>query len=638
MSTITLGCSRGPADADPTTVITNMVQERGRISQVIYQQIAHSNPFIKVLEPTKREFPSGMGDTLNEVILDVSRPGENEVLNWQAVKAARPGYNPCCVQFKEIPYGSRNVSACLYRDGWKTPVFCKVDLAFKYEREKQLRQQESIMVQWTRDIWSHWSVLAFQRSVTNVSLAGAYGLPEAIGKYPVYAPPTSILTFQHLEALYTRARTAGGAMGLTVQNHELIFIGSQEFTAFEESYRKDQVKLGFQSPDVMLPEIGSVRKIGKYMFVLVDHPRRFREPAPGETFEDCLIPSVIQRETVRGTETVRNPDYYNPEIAKYSEFIYFDPTAAAWLVPPTAMTGADKMYPLSDYSGEFKLINPATDDDPFQENVYFAARYMAGMIGEFPGRARCGIALAVHDRFKDVCIDGQAGVPIEPEKWHVLTCSKPIGQSRLQLLLKKGTLPEICPDGHSLFIVTRQGKKFLVNSIVSQEAYAGDEIHTEGGTLVLIDFPTGLASAATCREECDAWDYVACLPSATVSDDPVQDAGCGSCSPSEPGACTHTAHFHSDTVLDLVKANGEGLLGARPGGGYTAGSFQTAINNWLSGNGGGTATVTAGTAPEFLWTVAITGNNDDDLLGAKVVYEDGFYENEALLVRTGDCD
>jgi hypothetical protein len=638
MSTITLGCHRGP-DADPMTVITNMVQERGRISQVIYQQIAVTHPFLKVLEPSKKLFPSGMGDVLNEVVLDVSRPGEDTVLGWQRVQAARPGYNPCCVEFKEIPYGSRHVSACLYRDGWKSPAFCKVDLAFKYEREKQVAQQQMIMAQWTKDIWSHWSIVAFQRSVTCVSLTSAYGLPEQIGRYPAYAPPTSIVTFHHLEALYTRIKSAAGEFGRVVEGHELIFIGAQEFTAFEENYQRERVKFGFQSPEVMLPEIGSVRKVGKYMFVLQDTPRRFRQPQPGESFEDCLIPSVIQRETVRGTETVRNPDYYNPEIAKYSEFIYFNASAAEWLVPPEAMTGASQMYPPSDYSGEFLLINPATDKDPFQETVYFAARYMSGMIGRWPARARCGIALAVHDRFQDVCIDGQVGLPPDPEKWFVLDCSEPIGTARLQLLLKKGTLPEICPDNHSLFAVTKQGHKFLINSIISQEAYLGDEIHTEGGTIVLIDFPEDLEDVATCREDCDGWDYVACLPSSTLSDNPVI-AICGSCTPTtpDPEPCTHTAHFNSDTVIDLVDALGAGLLGARPGGGYTAATFETALEGWLAGNGGGSVTVTEGTAPEYRWTVLITGNNHADLEGAQVIYEDGFYENGALLVRTGDCD
>jgi len=636
-SVVSLGC--GTPDCQPQDVVTNMIQERGRLSKSIYQVIALSNPFVKALEPSKEFFPTGMGDTLNEVVFDIARPNEKDVLEWQRVKGASPGYNPCCVEFKEIPYGSRTASACLYRDGWKTPPFCKVDLAFKYNREKQIRQQREIMSQWTKDIWSHWSIVAYQRSIMCLVLNSQYGLPEALGAYPTFARPTSILTFQHLEEIFRRIKSEGGELGRTVPQHELVFIGADEFTALEEQYIKDSVTLGFRSSEVMLPEIGSVRRIGKYMFVLLDCPRRFRNPLPGEVFEDCLVESIIQGDATRGTQTTRNPDYYNPEIARYSEAIYFNASASAWLVPPEAMVKGDSWYPASNYSGEFKLINPPSDCDPFQETVYFAARYMAGMIARFPRRARSVLSLAVHARYKDICVDSCGGaMPSEPDKWFALDCTKVLGQNRLQFLIK-GTLPEVCPENHSLFGVTKTGNRFLINSIIGQEAYAGDAIHTEGGTIVTVDFPEGLEAAATCREECDAWDYLACLPANTPSSDPTVD-GCAGCSPNEvPTACTHTANFYSDTVLDLVDAEGAGLLGARPGGGYTAASFEAAVQAWLDANGGGDAAVTEGTPDNgFAWSLVITGSTAAELVGAHAVYEDGLYEAYADLVRTGDCD
>lgn len=641
---INIGCSVAP-DADPQEVITNMVQERGRISQSIYQMISVSLPFVKVLEPTKEEFPSARGDVYTEVIFDIARPQETDVLDWQRVKAASPGYNPCCVQVKEIPYGSRTVSACLYRDAWKTPEFCKIDLAFKYERAKQIRQQYQIMAQWTKDIWAHWSVVAFQRSVVNVTLNGAYGMPENLGAYPTFAMPSSILTFHHLEEIYRRIKGEGGELGRVVEGHELVFIGPSEFAALEENYLRDVTNLGFRSSEVVLPAIGSVRKIDKYMFVLVDCPRRFRRPTPGETFEDCIINSTIRKEGPHGTYDARNPDYYNPEIAEFSEFLYFNASAVAWLVPPSAMTGADQMYPMSDFSGEFMLVNPQTENNVWQEIAYFAARYMAGMIARFPARARAGLANAVHGRYKDVCVDADGGESqVSFEQWPVLDCAKLIGQDRLQLLVKKGTLPSVCPDGHSLFLVSRKGKRFLVNSIISQEAYAGDEINTEGGTMAVIDFPTGLEAAATCREDCDPWEYLACLPAATASDNPASDE-CTSCTPVVPDTCTFTAVFHSDNVLDLVDGEGSALLGAQPGGGYTASTFEAAVNNWLDGigDGNGTAVVTEGTVDnDFRWSVTITGTAGDTttntaLSTAEVVYEDGLYEAGAGFVQTGDC-
>lgn len=633
MPSTTIGC--GAPDCEPQDVVTNMIQERGRLSKSIYQVISCSNPFVKVLEPSKEFFPSGMGDTLNEVVFDVARPNEKDVTNWQHVRGASPGYNPCCVQFRDIPYGSRTVSACLYRDGWKTPPFCKVDLAFKYQREKQIRQQKEIMAQWSKDIWAHWSVLAYQRSVTCLVLNSQYGLPEQIGAYPAFAKPTSALTFQHLEAIFRRVKAEGGELGRTVPQHELVFIGAEEFAFLEEQYIRDSVALGYRSSEVVLPEIGSVRKIGKYMFVIMDTPRRFRNPGVGENWEDAIVESLTHVPAQHGTITEANRDYYDPTVALYSEFIYFNASAAAWLVPPDAMTKADGWYPASDYSGEFKLINPPTDCDPFQETLYFAARYMAGMIARFPKRARAGLALAVHARYKDVCVDSCGGaLPAEPEKYFVLECAKAIGQARLQFLVK-GVLPAVCPDGSSLFAVTKKGNRFIINSVISQEAYAGDSVNTEGGTICLVDFPESLEDAATCREECDAWDHIACLPTHTPSSDPTV-AGCAGCSPNTISTeCTFTIEFDSvDGPTRLADSGNNTLVTFSDGGNATA--IANDIEAWLGANG--TVEVAV---DEFHHTITITdaaGGPLTLLPGAEITYDAGLGNASAAVFQSGDCD
>ena len=91
---------------------------------------------------------------------------------------------------------------------------------------------------------------------------------------------------------------------------------------------------------------------------------------------------------------------------------------------------------------------------------------------------------------------------------------------------------------------------------------------------------------------------------------------------------------HDDRNPDLDRLRP--LLRARPGPGYTAATFRSAIEELLDGEG--TVTVTQGEAPEYLWTIVITGNNNANLEGAQVIYEDGFYENGAAFVRTGNCD
>lgn len=635
MNPMTVGCGVQP-DSTPADIITKMVQEKGRLSQTINQITGLANTFIKVLEPTKEFFPSRTGDVLNELILDIARPQESDVLDWGVVRAASPGYNPCCVEMKEIPYGSRTVSACLYRDNWKSPEFCKVDLSFKYEREKQMRQQTEIMSQWTKDIWSNWSISAYQRSVMCMTLSSTYGLPEALGEYLTSALPTSPITFQHLEEIFRRIKGEGGEMGRTIPQHELIFIGAEEFAFLEEQYMIENERLGARGVDFVLPEIGSVKKLGKYMFVLLDAPRRFGTPAAGQTFEDVLVNSTIRVNSQHGTIDARNPDYYQESTAPYSEAIFFNASAAAWLVPPEAMVNGDSWFPASDYSGMFDLVNLKTAHDPFGENVYFAARFMAGMIARFPKRARAVLSLAVHGRYKDVCVEScEAAGPVEPEKWPVLECCEIMGGDRLQLLLKRDSpLPDNCPDNSSLFIVTINGNKYLIDTVVSQEAYAGDEINTEGGTLVTIELPPELSAAATCRADCDAWDYVACLPANTVSSDPTI-TGCAGCSPNEfdPDVCTHSIIFDSvDGPITLRDSDDNVLITfvVPP----TAANVDASIETWLLANGGGSATVTE---VDDHWEITITGNNNALLVGAYVIYDDGLHQSNADVVRVGDC-
>jgi hypothetical protein len=101
--------------------------------------------------------------------------------------------------------------------------------------------------------------------------------------------------------------------------------------------------------------------------------------------------------------------------------------------------------------------------------------------------------------------------------------------------------------------------------------------------------------------------------------------------------CAFTAHFNSDTVLDLEDAEGAALIGARPGGGYTAASFRTKLITLID-DVAATVTVVEGVEPEYGWTITVTGGDASVLNGARVIYEDGFYESGAVFVRTGDCD
>lgn len=635
---VSLGC--GSATCDPKQVVTNLFQERGRISETIWERIAGANSFLAALAKTKQPFPAGNGEVLNRRILNIPRAKETDVLNWSRVGGAtpgNPGYNPCCIEYKDIPYGDRFVSACMYQDGWKFPDFCIVDLVFKHEWEMVLQQWTESMSQWTDDVWGHWSVVAFQRSVQCATLNSQYAFPEQLGVYPNYAP-TSAITFQHCEEFYRRLKGAGASLSSAVPGFELVFIGDDEFAFLEEKYLKDASGLGNRGT-IMLPELGAVERIGKYLFVKMESPRRFRDRQAGESWEDCIVPCTIDVPAVHGTRTVRNPDYYNAAVARYTEIIFFNMAAVNWLTPPVPLSGGLNgfMAPQS-YAGDFILFNEKTDCDPMAKNGRFYADFMSGMIANFPERARCVMALAVHNRAKDTCPDSCVGnAPNEPEKWWVLDCAKILGENRVQLLIKKGTLPAECPDNHSLFAVDKGGNQFIIDTVVAQEAYTGDSIHTEGGTIVQIEFPSSLSAVANCRSECDGWDYVACLPSDTPSSDPTQ-AGCQGCSPNTVSSdCTFTAEFDSvDGPVKLMNSAGATLVTFSDPD--DAATVESDIQTWLDANGGGEATVTV---DEFHYVIVVTGAagaGKTALTGAEVEYDGGLGYPETAVVQTGDCD
>lgn len=627
---ISTGCGPATCDADPDRIVTNMIQEKGRLSSLVFQNLKISDQFLAAITPTKEFFPAEMGDVLTDVVLDVSRPAETDVLAWSRVGGAKPGYNPCCNTYKEVPYGSRTVTACLYQDGWKSPTFCKIDLAFKYRRDKQIQQQLEIMTQWSKDIWSHWARRSFQRSVQNVTLNAGYGHPEQLGSYVTYCNPASILTFQHLEVLFLRVRDAGGELSRVVKDYELIFIGVEELRALVEQYYQNGVTTyGFQNnsnglsgvalPSLQVPGLGRVKMLDKYLFAELQYPVRYRDRVAGESWEDAIVPSTIHVDTERGTQTQINPDYRNPSIAKYSESYLLNLDAVRWLVPPSAMTSSDGLFPATDYSGDFELIAPprGSDCDPKQKSLYFLADFMSGMISHFPKRARAILQRAVHTCALDVidCCPGNSTA--DPTTFAIQRVTPLITADTYQILIV-GTAPTTCPDGHDLFIVTKKGDKILVGSVDDSAAFAGDATLI-AGTLLDITLP----ATETVDLDCASWDYLACLPSAATI-----EANATTCDETASTDNVCTAIWQADNVGTLRNgADADVLVGAPFA---SAALFQAAVQAYIDGLPlVATAVVTEGTEDnDWEWKLVITSADAVDictaLAGFDVSYVDAF--------------
>ena len=185
----------------------------------------------------------------------------------------------------------------------------------------------------------------------------------------------------------------------------------------------------------------------------------------------------------------------------------------------------------------------------------------------------------------------------------------------LQLLIA-GTLPGSLPAGYSLYATTRSGKRYIVGTIVSTAAFTATSKLAAGTLVELQLLPSGISN----ESPGDPWAAMEALPLNSPTD--VTD------STTVP---TLAAYFVTDSVTSMVNASGTNLLGST---GYTtAAALQTAIQTYLTANGGGTATVTGGTSVTgYLWTVKITGADStrNALLtaaGAGVKFSDGIGTN-----------
>lgn len=638
---------------DQDATITNLIEQKGYITDYINAGLKISHPLINLLTPTKMLFPEGQGDSITRAILEQTSPNELDGLNWSPVRSNYPGNSACCNTYRKISYGNRTTTGCLTRVGYITDPFCKVDVVFKSNFMEQLMNVVYSMQNTSVGVWSNWLKASYPSVVVNGMMSRQYGHPEQYGSYPDNARPTSAPTVEILEVFKERIDSVGGPIGSPINDMVVYVMGRNSFARMKRRRLEQGATLygQRQGADFTLPGymsvpivgLGTVETWSGMAFVIIDKPRRFREKADNEDWNDALIPSTINVPTDRGVKTDRNPDYYNREIAIYEETLIVNLQAVDWLVPPAALArditvGGKTFFPALNYAGDFEPV--FCPEDPRRKTVRFSADFMAGMMSRFPEKGRALLGLAVHIEACDdddfVCVTnngGVAGFTGAAIRWVAPTTTP----NQLNVLIT-GSLPANCPPGYTLFMVTDKGLKYPVGSIVSTTSFPGNATYPQAGNYVVVQFPTGYDAIATIRDLCDPWKFIQCLPNTTPSDDP-NIVPCGVCSNSgdQPAQeCTLEVFVTTDIVRGITTAGGSTTI---PVTNYTAaGTLQTAINNWLASNGGGTAVVTGGPgiSVNSTWKITITGSTA--LVGASLVYDDGLVNTNTIeFGQSGDC-
>lgn len=596
MSLTVGGVSERP-DSCVGDVLTDFHQQQGLVNQMITRRLEMQDPLLRLGFGTKVQFPAGMGDVYNKVILTSTQPTSSVGKNWAPLKAAYPGGPvPSCNTPQVIRYGHLKSQACLEKFSLRTQDFNAVDLTFKTRREQQWNWLiNQILPDWSFGTQKFWYREAYRKTVWNVVLNESLQNPRAMGDFPTYCKPTSVLTPDHLDEMYRwlngygALQTPFAALGDGMLFHVLA-TGPDEARALDELDRAQNRDLGVRYNEIVIPGYGKVRTIRNFIILVIDDITRLGENGDGTYYEIDATQEVAVGE---GVESVANPAYYNPGVAKYTVNYIWNSSATEWYVPPDFMQFPNQTA--SSWNGAFNIINLRTPEDPNADNAYFFARFAFGIGPNIDARrGACVLSKAVHRRGRDTNFyHGTTVTAEESTLYPIKTVELARGVAGGLQFQSNATLPTSPAGQHSMYLVTQTGKRAKISSV----AWSDTSSTPRAYRVVLTD--NSLATVRTC----DPWTHFAILPdyepdTVVVGDDCIT---CGA--PATVCSCDYTAVLTTVNVRNIRLKDGTQLNDLASGfhfpydvsaaGSGTTGraGLDTDLTAYLGANGGGSVDV-----------------------------------------------
>lgn len=616
------------ADCTLEEAITDFIQQQPAIQQVVTKHVDSSDPLLMTAGTTKRQFPQGQGDVINDVILTTTVPKPDSGQGWSQVREMMPGYSPCATTPRRITYGAFRVQSCLYQQSFDLAPFCVVDLTFKIKREQQFARLMQMLPMWTAGVNKYWYRAAFRRNVPCFVVSAGDGNPHAMGEYPTYTKPSSFLTVEHMDEFFLKQTDQGANLNpftiIDTVPCQVCFIGQEEFRMLEVSDRKRNQGLGQRIPTVPLERLGNVRVIGNYVYVSMMYPSRFGDTIDGGYVE---IPPHMDQSVTYGDESVINPDYRNPQIAKYTESILWHSECGYWMMAPDVTGWGAMQFGLQDFSGNFRFINFPTREDPTAKFGYFFAEFMNGFHPYLPRRGACVLSLAVHLMGKDVseCYDSPI-LPVEQPLTRLRDNSFAIvpNVAGAFSFLTDVNAPGACGDGKQLYIVSQDGKRAPITI-----TYRGEAGFYKAYVATFTDTSLGVL------RPCDPWQGIACLPITTMAT--ASAADCLACAPlpnpldPAPVVCDYKLLLNSDSILDIKLGNT--LLSGAAGFHFpytVAATLDADLTAAIAALGGNPETNVVVTLVEGVWSIQV--------LDTKLPLRAAYGDTGALAFTRSNCE
>lgn len=367
----------------------------GQVSPRLYNRISINDPWVAYVE--KGEWPTGMGFTINSMLLERTLTDSETGTEWTAATPSGSGdvataNNNCLPTPEVLEFGQTLTAFTMYRRNIQTENFCINDLQNDFMIAQTLSHVMDQLETVTEWVWSN----RFQNEYMNLC---GHKITEKQTGFDISGtsfdfvgnPPTSRLLQGTLEQAYMQlvldgAVATSGAIGKGANDQPIFALFTDAVTSRDLIRQDPDLRMDFRyaDPDKLINTLGTPYSYNGFKHVWLKFPPRY------DAAGNRVYPYTAPQQTTKGWKRLINSAYV---YAPYQVSFIFIPTVFTCLYerPSTAPGGGIK-FDYASHMGEFQfLVIPDKSCNPRGELGFFDALYASA---SQPGHTYLGWAIA----------------------------------------------------------------------------------------------------------------------------------------------------------------------------------------------------------------------------------------------------
>jgi hypothetical protein len=367
----------------------------GQVSPRLYNRISINDPWVAYVE--KGEWPTGMGFTINSMMLERTLTNSETGTEWTAATPSGSGDVPTtnnnCLPTPEIlAFGQTLTPFTMYRRNIQTENFCINDLQNDFMIAQTLSNVMDQLETVTEWVWSN----RFQNEYMSLC---DHKVTETAAGFDITAtafnfagtPPTSRLLQGTLEQIYQQlvldgAVATSGAIGKGANDQPIFALFTDAVTSRDLIRQDPDLRMDFRyaDPDKLINTLGTPYSYNGYKHVWLKFPPRF--DATGAR----VYPYGPPVQTTKGWKRLINTAYVYAPIQV--SFIFIPTVFTCLYEHPSTAPGGGIKFDYASHMGEFQfLVIPDKACNPRGELGFFDALYASA---SQPGHTYLGWAIA----------------------------------------------------------------------------------------------------------------------------------------------------------------------------------------------------------------------------------------------------